>query len=727
MGHQRTHETVYFDIETYDPTGKYRGGPWFHYGVIYSESKGYQRFESVSEFWDELVSQDHSRPEHMKIIVAHNGLGYDMPILAALIRKIDPEWITNADKADVRQSRRIHRYGKHTWEIYKDSYTADGTPLAPVIAVDSRQKLNGTLATWGEVVGIAKGETPICHERVPVAEEMWEYCETDVRILKEAYERIGGPQLDYEGIVTAAGMSRSEIKKKRGTYKKRGMQARRKAPTEAMMPPKYYEACERAFKGHMNRCHELYPDYDSTHRASERRKAWNFIKKRAFENVSAEGQKLMEKKSTGQKLSASDEKRWQQLTPPKIVKQIPEKCFMPHEEPTGDQAERLRERREKKERDAEFVRLQALARQASRGGITRPFNMRDEYSLEYPRVCGEGYVYDVNSMYPYILTHYPINSIPMGEYIGRDPREFDKRNPNSDWEWIARIKLKAKLKPRRHSMLKLGTGMSTILRRKYKSSDAADYYLNELNWGGEEYNITSVEYYGILEKDWDIESIEFISVIFFAPDYEDMKAVRGFLKEQFEIKTGSEKNSGPYLRSKLLQNNVWGRWLMNHKIVMQEGELVDIGDPKAPCSAAVFTTARARVMMADVARAFYEEIRYGDTDSAHLEGVPPEKFKEAGFDVDPYKLGAWDCETHFSSARYLKPKIYCLEIPDGESMAYKFTTAGSSFREEDTPTPAELEFGWGAPVLQQVELPDERITLQTRIKRLNDPGHRHYD
>lgn len=91
----------------------------------------------------------------------------------------------------------------------------------------------------------------------------------------------------------------------------------------------------------------------------------------------------------------------------------------------------------------------------------------------------------------------------------------------------------------------------------------------------------------------------------------------------------------------------------------------------------VFITAWARYTTISAAQKIHEDsiektgksrFCYADTDSLHITGTDiPE-----GLDVDPYRLGAWKCESHFTQAKFLQAKRY-VEVIDG---ALKVTCAG---------------------------------------------------
>ena len=87
----------------------------------------------------------------------------------------------------------------------------------------------------------------------------------------------------------------------------------------------------------------------------------------------------------------------------------------------------------------------------------------------------------------------------------------------------------------------------------------------------------------------------------------------------------------------------------NGDMVLAKGEYMPI---------AIFVTSYARVKMIRSAQANYDRFIYCDTDLNHLVGNE----EPQGFEIDPYKLGAWKLEDKFVRARYLRPKAYISEI-----------------------------------------------------------------
>ena len=152
-----------------------------------------------------------------------------------------------------------------------------------------------------------------------------------------------------------------------------------------------------------------------------------------------------------------------------------------------------------------------------------------------------------------------------------------------------------------------------------------------------------------------------------------------------KIKAKKEGNRPQYLLSKLMLNNLYGKLALNpigrqKAPVLKDEELHYLMLPTEERNpiyipAATFITSYARKYIIETSQFIrdwsmknkgYDAYVYSDTDSIHclLDKSDLEVLKKH-IKIDPYELGAWDCESTWSRGRFLRQKCYIEEI-DGE-------------------------------------------------------------
>lgn len=150
-------------------------------------------------------------------------------------------------------------------------------------------------------------------------------------------------------------------------------------------------------------------------------------------------------------------------------------------------------------------------------------------------------------------------------------------------------------------------------------------------------------------------------------------------KQKIEAK--KQSNTANYLLSKLLMNSLYGKFGTNpisiEKMPYLEDDVVKYKtmspETKTPVyiPVATFITAYSRSDIIRNAQKIvdYSLRKYGknlfvyaDTDSLHTLLSKEEIREIPGFDLDPYRLGAWDVESEFTRAKFLRQKCYMEEI-----------------------------------------------------------------
>lgn len=181
--------------------------------------------------------------------------------------------------------------------------------------------------------------------------------------------------------------------------------------------------------------------------------------------------------------------------------------------------------------------------------------------------------------------------------------------------------------------------------------------------------LTSVDLELFFEQ-YDVHDIEYIEGWKF-------KATTGlfdkYIDKWYEVKEESTKtgNKGMRTLAKLMLNALYGKFATSIQVQSkipyydEDAQLVKykLGEKETRdpvyLPVACFITAYSRADVIRNAQANYERFAYSDTDSLHFIGHgTPE-----GMDIDPYRLGAWDLESVFYRARFLRAKCYIEEHP----------------------------------------------------------------
>ncbi len=283
-------------------------------------------------------------------------------------------------------------------------------------------------------------------------------------------------------------------------------------------------------------------------------------------------------------------------------------------------------------------------------------------------------VLDRNSMYPAVMAGCNGEILPYGTPIYYEGEyEQDDMYPL----YVQKIRCSFNLKPGKLPTIQIKENMY------YQGSKSGQYlttsddeivtlYLTsvDLKLFLENYDTQNLTY----EKGWKFKGIPAGDIFgTFVKKWSDIK-----------IKAKEEGNDGLYLISKLMMNNLSGKFGTAVKV---KQKIPYIGKDNALhfkttepefkegvyIAMACFITAYARyatitaaqkIMDAKRARKLRAEFVYADTDSLHivLNGDSIEKvinfLKENGLDIHPTRLGAWDIEAVATQGKFIRSKCY---------------------------------------------------------------------
>lgn len=282
------------------------------------------------------------------------------------------------------------------------------------------------------------------------------------------------------------------------------------------------------------------------------------------------------------------------------------------------------------------------------------FAYRGGFTYVNPRYQGKdigtGIVFDVNSLYPYVMY---AKVLPKGI-----PLPFKgKYKPDRTYPlYIQKLKCEFTLKENHIPTIQLK---------------------NTGRFGNTEYLTTSTDKFGESEVTLVLSSVDLqlffdhynVNVVEWQGGWK-FKKCQGEFREYIDHWMAIKENSEGALRTlaKLQLNNLYGKFATNpdisgkHPFLHEDGSIgyklndTELRDP-VYTAMGVFITAYAREMTIRTAQKVYDRFIYADTDSLHLIGD-----EMPDIEVHPTHLGAWKHEGTFTKGRFLRAKTYVEEI-----------------------------------------------------------------
>ena len=297
-------------------------------------------------------------------------------------------------------------------------------------------------------------------------------------------------------------------------------------------------------------------------------------------------------------------------------------------------------------------------RRSYKGGFTW---LSDKYK---GKETGAGIVLDVNSMYPAKMVQ---EWLPIGL-----PEPFEgKYVPNKQYPlYVVKLSCTFELKPEKIPSIQLKSNPSFMPTEYIKSSNGEIVTLTltnpDLELFFEQYNVNVIKWHG----GWQFKRAKGV-----------FDEYINYWTEQ-KITAKKEGNRPQVIIAKLHLNSLYGRLALNpigrtKMPVIRDGALhyeLEPTEERKPVyiPAATFITSYARKYIIETAQYIrewsiknkgFDAYVYSDTDSIHclLNDEDLEIIKKYLY-IDPYQLGAWDCEAHFTRGKYLRSKCYIEEV-----------------------------------------------------------------
>lgn len=324
-------------------------------------------------------------------------------------------------------------------------------------------------------------------------------------------------------------------------------------------------------------------------------------------------------------------------------------------------------------------------RRAYRGGFT----YRDKRRAG--KVVGRGRVYDVNSLYPFVMR---TKVLPYGfpVYVKGRPK-VSERYPL----FITCITFTAKLKPNHIPCIQV---KSNFL---FSGTD----YVEEID---EPVTLvcTNIDL-ALWESQYDMDILSYEWGYSF-------NGLTGMFDDYIDhwgnVKANSE--GGTRAIAKLMMNSLYGKFATNPDVsqrfpVMENGVVRLRNGPEETrdpvyTAIGVFTTSYARDITIRAAQENYDSFAYADTDSLHLLlDHDPENLE-----IHPTKLGAWKHEYNFEEARFIRAKQY-IELKEFKGVPFarewEVHVAGLSRNEAVKMTLDNVYDGMRLPSLKSQRVP----------------------
>ena len=307
-------------------------------------------------------------------------------------------------------------------------------------------------------------------------------------------------------------------------------------------------------------------------------------------------------------------------------------------------------------------------RESYKGGFTY---LNETYK---EKEVGEGFVIDVNSLYPSVLKY---EKLPFGDpifFVGQ--YEEDSLYPL----YIQKLTCIFELKDGKIPTIQLKNNLNFLPNEYLKSSNGLPETLT----------LTNVDLKLFLDH-YDVEIISYDSGWKF-------KGIKGLFTQYVDywtkkkIQAKKDENKALYTISKLLLNSLYGKMGLSPDVRSKYPYLSDDGIVKyslypaeirdsiyIPVASFVTSYARYKTIttsqtIKDYSLNKYNEdyYYYSDTDSCHIHKMDIDELKSI-VDIDDYKLGAWKLESKFVRGKYIRQKCY-IELGYDEKM--NVTVAG---------------------------------------------------
>jgi len=308
--------------------------------------------------------------------------------------------------------------------------------------------------------------------------------------------------------------------------------------------------------------------------------------------------------------------------------------------------------KKKFERDFPILKYDSDIRKSYKGGYTYLDKKYAEKEL------GAGVVFDVNSLYPYVMR---TKKFPYGNPIFfKGKYEKDNLYDLYVQQFTCNFELKDGFIP-------------TIQARNRLDFFRPNDYLESSNGIDVTLTLTSSDF-ELFKKHYNIYNIDYICGYKFKSAY---NLFSDYIDKWIEIKNNAtiEGNFAMRTLAKLMLNSLYGKFALNPNVCSKypylENDVVKYKNGEKELRSPIYIpigsyiTSYARCVTINSAQTIRSDFLtgksdidfvYADTDSLHC--ISPNFEPPKTLEIDPIKLGAWKWETDFSRAKFLRQKCY---------------------------------------------------------------------
>lgn len=323
--------------------------------------------------------------------------------------------------------------------------------------------------------------------------------------------------------------------------------------------------------------------------------------------------------------------------------------------------------------------IDAYIRRAYRGGWC--YVKEDVAGKDIGKGCeidvSEGCTFDVNSLYPSVMSGESGNRYPLDyPFMFSDLETWNKIQKDESKYYFVRLRTRFYLRDGYLPFIQIKRNRLYRSTEMLKTSDVfykGKYwkYLRDMDTG--ELKPTSVVVtftktdWELVQKHYRLEDTEFLDGCYF---YTTVGLFDGYINKYRQMKESSPSGSSRRSIAKLFLNSLYGRLAagtnssFKHILQGKEKELktetiFECNKKAGFIAVGAAITSYARAFTINAAQANYERFCYSDTDSCHFLGKPEDAI---GVPVHETAFLHWKIETRWDQAKFVRQKTYAEHI-----------------------------------------------------------------